>query len=302
MCLAPVEIATVSAEKVNLLSAYKIYWYLNSVGMRYLCPMKLIDTHTHLYLEEFEPDRAEMIGRAVDAGVGIMMLPNIDSSSLEPMLKLAGEFPGHCFPMIGLHPTSVKENYREELSLVEKMLQAKNFYGVGECGIDLYWDKTFAREQEYVFRHHIELAAGSGLPLVIHIRESFNEVIRILKDVNNPHLKGIFHCFSGSVEQAKQATGLGFSLGLGGVITFKNNKMQETLKHIGLEHLVLETDAPFLAPVPYRGKRNEPAYIPLIAEKVAEITGIGVEEIAEATSANAMRLFFPEGKAYKTEN
>ncbi len=297
MCQAPVEIEAGLAEKANCPDVYKVYWYLNSVGMRYLCRMKLIDTHTHLYLEEFEPDRAEIIGRAVAAGVDIMMLPNIDSSSLEPMLMLAEDFPGNCFPMIGLHPTSVKENYRDELALVEKMLQAKNFFGIGECGIDLYWDKTFAREQEYVFRHHIELAAGSGLPLVIHIRESFNEVIRILKEVNNPDLKGIFHCFSGSVEQAKQATGLGFSLGLGGVITFKNNKMQETLKHIDLKHLVLETDAPFLAPVPYRGKRNEPAYIPLIAEKVAEITGTAVEEIAEATSRNAMRLFFPEGKA-----
>ncbi|HPR26998.1 TatD family hydrolase [Lentimicrobium sp.] len=253
--------------------------------------MIFTDTHTHLYLEEFDQDRREVIEKATGAGVRYMLLPNIDSTSISTMLALADEFPANCFPMMGLHPTSVKENFREELAIVENQLQNRRFYGIGECGIDLYWDKTFAKEQEVVFRHHIELALSYNLPLIVHIRESFNEVIRILRDANKPDLRGIFHCFSGSPEQAKQAAGLGFSLGLGGVITFKNNKMQETLKHVGMEHLVLETDAPFLAPMPYRGKRNDPSYIPLIAEKVAEIKGISVEEVARATTENARKLF-----------
>lgn len=249
------------------------------------------DTHTHLYLEEFDADRRLVVENALTAGVRRLMLPNINSSSVLPMLALCEEFPDNCFPMIGLHPTSVKENYMDELAAIECWLIDRKFYGIGECGIDLYWDKTFAREQEFVFRHHIDLARAYNLPLIVHIRESFNEVIRILKDVNKPDLHGIFHCFSGSVEQANQAIGFGFSLGLGGVVTFKNNKMQETLKHIDLKHLVLETDAPFLAPTPYRGKRNEPAYIPLIAQKVAEIKGISLQEVSEATTANALKLF-----------
>lgn len=253
--------------------------------------MNFIDTHTHLYLDEFDADRRETVEAAIAAGVDKLMLPNIDSASVHPMLSLCEAFPDHCFPMIGLHPTSVKENYMDELAAMECWLLDRKFYGIGECGIDLYWDKTFYQEQEYVFRHHIDLALAYDLPLIVHIRESFNDVIRILKDVNKPDLRGIFHCFSGSVEQARQATGLGFSLGLGGVITFKNNKMQETLKQVDLKHLVLETDAPFLAPVPYRGKRNEPAYIPLIAEKVAGIKGISLQEVSEATTSNALKLF-----------
>jgi TatD DNase family protein len=253
--------------------------------------MIFADTHTHLYLEEFDTDRNQVVENALAAGVSHLMLPNIDSASVHPMLALCEAFPQNCFPMIGLHPTSVKENYMDELAAIECWLMDRKFYGIGECGIDLYWDKKFALEQEYVFRHQIDLSRAYNLPLIVHIRESFNEVIRILKDVNKPDLRGIFHCFSGSVEQAKQAIGFGFSLGLGGVVTFKNNKMQETLKHIDLKHLVLETDAPFLAPMPHRGKRNEPAYIPLIAEKIAEIKGISLQEVGEATTANAMKMF-----------
>ncbi|HLN52779.1 MAG TPA: TatD family hydrolase [Lentimicrobium sp.] len=253
--------------------------------------MQFIDTHTHLYLEEFVHDRKETVQSAIDKGVSRMLLPNIDSTSISSMLELADEYPGNCLPMIGLHPTSVKAGYLDELAVVEKWISERRFYAIGECGIDLYWDTTYSYEQEFVFRHHIDLALTYDLPLVVHIRESFNQVIEILKDVNKSDLRGIFHCFSGSVEQAKQAIKYGFSLGLGGVITFKNNKMQETLKHIGLEHLVLETDAPFLAPVPYRGKRNEPAYIPLIANMLAGIKGISIEEVAEATTANAERIF-----------
>ncbi len=253
--------------------------------------MKLVDTHTHLYLEEFAEDRNAVVSEALSAGVDKLLLPNIDSSSIGAMLALADEFPDNCLPMIGLHPTSVKEDYLTELSVVESWLQNRKFYGIGECGLDYYWDKTFAAEQEVVFRHHIDLARSYNLPLIVHIRDSFNDVIRILKDVNRHDLRGIFHCFSGSVEQAKQAIHYGFSLGLGGVITFKNNKMQQTLKEIDLRHLVLETDAPFLAPVPYRGKRNKPAYIPLIAQMVADIKEIPVETVAEATTLNAIRQF-----------
>jgi TatD DNase family protein len=253
--------------------------------------MIFIDTHTHIYLEAFDHDRHQIVETAIQSGVSYMMLPNIDRTSMQPMLSLVHDFPDNCFPMTGLHPSSVNENYRDEMAAVEKSLEDGKFYGIGECGIDLYWDKTFVREQEIVFRQQIELALSYNLPLVVHIGESFNEVIRILKEVNQPDLKGIFHCFSGSVEQAKQAIGLGFSLGLGGVITFKNNKMQETLKLIDIKHLVLETDAPFLAPTPHRGKRNQPAFIPLIAEKVAEIKGIGIEEVADATTKNALDLF-----------
>lgn len=253
--------------------------------------MQFVDTHTHLYLEEFSGDLKTVIDNAVSAGVTKMFLPNIDKGSIDNMLSLADEFPENCFPMIGLHPTSVKADYMKELAIVESQLQERKYYGIGECGIDLYWDKTYSFEQEFVFRHHIDLARNYDLPLIVHIRDSFNEVIEVLKDVDKKDIRGIFHCFSGSVEQAKQAIHYGFSLGLGGVITFKNNKMQETLKHIGLEHLVLETDAPFLAPVPYRGKRNEPAYIPLIAKMVAEIKGISPEQVAEATTNNAKKLF-----------
>lgn len=253
--------------------------------------MQLIDTHTHLYLEEFEPDRQQVVKNAIEAGVQTMLLPNIDSTSITSMLKLADEFPQNCLPMIGLHPTSVKADYMNELSIVEKWVNERKFWGIGECGIDLYWDKTYLVEQEFVFRHHIDLARTYDLPLIVHIRDSFNEVISVLKDVSKSDLRGIFHCFSGSVEQAREAIKYNFSLGLGGVITFKNNKMQETLKHIGLDHLVFETDAPFLAPVPHRGKRNEPAYIPLIARMVADIKGIDVEKVAEITTENAKKLF-----------
>lgn len=253
--------------------------------------MKLVDTHTHLYLEEFEEDRNAVVSEALYLGVEKMFLPNIDSSSIDAMLELSDAFPENCLPMMGLHPTSVKANYLDELSLVESWLQKRKFYGIGECGLDYYWDKTFAVEQEIAFRHQIDLARAYDLPLIVHIRDSFNEVISILKDVRKSDLRGIFHCFSGSVEQAEQAIRYGFSLGLGGVITFKNNKMQDTLKEIELQHIVLETDAPFLAPVPYRGKRNKPAYVPLIAQMVADIKDVSVETVAEATTQNAFKLF-----------
>lgn len=253
--------------------------------------MYFIDTHTHLYLEEFAHDRQQVVNSALAANVQKMMLPNIDSSSIDGMLALADMYPNNCLPMIGLHPTSVKDDYLNEIAIMEKWISERKFYAIGECGIDLYWDKEHAVQQEFVFRHHIELARKYNLPLVVHIRDSFNEVIQVLKDVKKSDIRGIFHCFSGSVEQAEQAIKYGFSLGLGGVITFKNNKMQETLKHVDMQHIVLETDAPFLAPVPYRGKRNEPSYIPNIAQMVANIKGITLDQVAEATTVNAEKLF-----------
>jgi len=253
--------------------------------------MQYIDTHTHVYLDEFANDRQEVISHAIAASVTRMMLPNIDSTSINSMLALADQYPDNCLPMIGLHPTSVNSNYMDELSAIEKWITERKFYGIGECGMDLYWDHTYAKEQELVFRHQIDLARTYDLPLIVHIRKASNEVIRILKDVNKSDLRGIFHCFSGSVEQAKEAIHYGFSLGLGGVITFKNNIMQETIKSIDLKHLVLETDAPFLAPVPHRGKRNEPLYIPLIAQMIADIKDVPIEEVAEATTNNAKRIF-----------
>lgn len=253
--------------------------------------MQYIDTHTHVYLDEFAVDRHEVISNAIAAGVSRMMLPNIDSNSINSMLDLADQYPHNCLPMIGLHPTSVNSNYMEELSVVEKWITERKFYGIGECGMDLYWDNAYAKEQELVFRHQIDLSLAYDLPLIVHIRKASNEVIRILKDVNKSSLRGIFHCFSGSLEQSIEAIHYGFSLGLGGVITFKNNKMHEVLKNIDLQHLVLETDAPFLAPVPYRGKRNEPSYIPYIAQMIADIKNIPVEIVAEATTNNAKRIF-----------
>ena len=253
--------------------------------------MNCIDTHTHLYLDEFDADRRETVEAAIAAGVNKLMLPNIDSASVHPMLALCEAFPDHCYPMIGLHPTSVKENYMDELAAMECWLLDRKFYGIGECGIDLYWDKTFFHEQEYVFRHHIDLALAYNLPLIVHIRDSFNEVIRILKDVNKPDLRGIFHCFSGSKEQAEQAISLGFKIGIGGVLTYKNSGLAQAIADIDMKHLVLETDSPYLTPAPHRGKRNESGYITLVAQKLAEIKNISVEEVAEITTANAIEVF-----------
>lgn len=257
----------------------------------YLCAMQFIDTHTHLYLEEFDPDRAASIKRAKSSGVEIFLLPNIDSLSIDPLLKLADEYPDNCFPMIGLHPTSVKENYKDELQIVEDNLGKRNFYAIGEIGIDLYWDKTFLEQQRIAFRHQLKLAKEVGLPVAIHMRNSFDQTFSIIREEANGNLRGVFHCFPGNLLQAKQVTDLGFFLGIGGVVTFKNSGLQQVVKEIPLEFIVLETDAPFLAPDPYRGKRNESSYIPLIAEKIALLKDIPLAEVARITTDNARRLF-----------
>jgi TatD DNase family protein len=251
-----------------------------------------IDTHTHLYLEEFNDDTAQVIEKAASLGVESMLLPNIDSTSWEPMLSLADHYPQHLFPMAGLHPTSVlPETVNNEIITVEKEVSTGEYIAVGEIGIDLYWDKTHLSLQEEVFRHQLRLAKKNNLPVAIHVRNSYNEVWRILKQEMAPGLKGVFHCFPGNESQARQVTETGFLLGIGGVVTYKNSIMQKVVSEIGLEYLVLETDAPFLTPVPFRGKRNEPAYIPLIAEKVAGLCETTVEEVGRITTQNAKTLF-----------
>jgi TatD DNase family protein len=255
--------------------------------------MIFADTHTHLYLEEFDHDREMAVRNAIDKGVNYFFLPNIDSGSISGMLALADTFPGFCFPMIGLHPTSVKGNYREELAIVEKELadQSKRYFAVGEVGIDLYWSKEFESFQLSAFSFQLDSAVKHDLPVVIHTRNSFDVAIDVIEKKNNPAIRGIFHCFGGSLKQAEKAIELGFKLGIGGIITYKNSGLQKVVEVVGLENLVLETDSPFLPPVPYRGQRNESAYIPIIAQKISEIKDISIDEVADITTKNALTLF-----------
>lgn len=253
--------------------------------------MKLIDTHAHLYSGKFESDRSEMIERAVTRGVEQFYLPNIDSTSIEGMLALEAAYPDRCFAMMGLHPCSVQENYEEELALVRHWLDKRSFCAIGEIGIDLYWDKSTLPIQEKAFRTQIDWALEFDLPIVIHSRESTDEILAILESVQEERLRGILHCFTGDLEQAERAIRLGFYLGIGGVLTFKNSGLDKTVAEIDLQHLVLETDAPYLAPVPKRGKRNESAYVYWVAEKLAEIKKITLEQVARITTANAERIF-----------
>jgi TatD DNase family protein len=249
------------------------------------------DSHTHLYLEAFEDDRDQMIQRAIDSGVTRMLLPNIDSSSIGPLFALTERFPDHCFPMMGLHPTSVKENYQEELKRIEEALGHKEFIAIGETGIDLYWDKTFLKEQEEVFSTQIAWAMELDLPLVIHARDSFKEIFGVLDRAGGPELRGVFHSFTGGPAELERALSYNFMIGINGIVTFKNSNLGEVVHKIPMDRLLLETDAPFLAPVPYRGKRNESSYLPETATKVAEIHNLSKEEIARITTANAELLF-----------
>jgi TatD DNase family protein len=255
--------------------------------------MIFVDTHTHLYSEEFDRDRDHVVQSAVDHGVRYMFLPAIDRKYFPRMMELCKNHPDFCFPMIGLHPTSVKADYREELDFVTGKLEnsGEKFYGIGEVGMDLYWDKTFAVQQSDALKVQADLAIRYRLPLVIHTRNSFPEVIGIMEEKRDPALTGVFHCFGGSVQQAKQAIELGFFLGIGGIITYKNSGLQEVVGEISLDHLLLETDSPWLTPVPFRGQRNESSNIPVIAEKIAEIRNISVEEVARITTENALRMF-----------
>ncbi len=253
--------------------------------------MTLIDTHAHLYLEQFDEDRDAVMQRAAAAGVERIYLPNIQSSTVEAMLAMEAAYPDRCFAMMGLHPCSVNENYQEELANLRQWLDKRPFCAIGEIGIDLYWDKTFLELQQKAFLTQIEWALEFDIPIVIHLRDSFDEVIEVLKTVQDSRLRGIFHCFGGSVQQAETAISLGFLLGIGGVLTYKKSGLDETLKHIGLEHLVLETDAPYLTPVPHRGKRNESAYTRLVAERLAEVKQENLEVIAAKTTQNALQVF-----------
>jgi len=250
-----------------------------------------IDTHTHLYLEEFNPDRTALIKKAISNGIERFYLPAIDAGSHEDILKLEAEFPENCIAMMGLHPCSVKENYESELALVRKYLDQRKFAAVGEIGIDLYWDKTFIKEQEIAFRKQIEWALEFNYPIVIHCRSAFNEIYSILSS-HSKLPKAIFHCFSGNTEEANKILALGnFKLGIGGVVTFKNSGLDKVVEEIGMEHLVLETDAPYLAPVPFRGKRNEPSYLLEVARKIAQIKDISTSEVEEISSQNAHFIF-----------
>ena len=232
-----------------------------------------------------------MISRAIQAGVETFLLPNIDKNSLPALLSLCDAWPTHCLPMIGLHPTSVKDDYLDELEMVDQQLKARKFFAIGEIGIDLYWDKTHLEQQQIAFRYQLKLAKAFHLPVAIHMRNSFEQVYAIIKEQADASLRGVFHCFSGEIRQAKKITELGFLLGIGGVVTFKNSGLQDVIRETGMEHLVLETDAPFLAPDPHRGRRNESSYIPLIAEKIASLKNIPLEEVAMITTANARHLF-----------
>lgn len=249
-----------------------------------------IDTHSHIYAEEFDDDREEAIGRAFEAGVERLVLPDIDRASRPRMMEAAARHPGRLFPTLGVHPTSVDGSWREEMAAFEKWLGRTEIVAIGECGIDLHWDTTYYKEQRAVFERQLRVAGEMDLPVIIHSRDSLPEIFDILKRQRRA-MKGVLHCFPGTAEDAARAADLGFLLGIGGVVTFKRSGMAETVRQAGASRLVLETDCPYLAPAPHRGKRNESGYIPLIAAKIAEILGEDIKKIAETTTNNAMKLF-----------
>jgi TatD DNase family protein len=250
----------------------------------------LIDTHAHIYAGEFAQDSADMIQRAQSEGVHHIFMPNIDVSSIDAMHALEDKY-DFCHAMMGLHPCYVKDDYLTQLDLIEKHLQTRSYYGVGEVGIDLYWDKTYAAEQQIAFERQISWAKDLSLPIIIHSRDSLDITIETISRLQDGHLSGIFHCFNGTVEQAKQIMDLGFLMGVGGVITYKNAGMDQVFPHCPVSSLVLETDAPYLSPVPYRGKRNEPAYIAHIAQRLADIMEMSMQDLVMTTSASAKQLF-----------
>lgn len=253
--------------------------------------MILVDTHAHLYTSQFDEDREAMIQRAFDNDIKRIYLPNIDSTSIESMLEVEAAYPENCFAMMGLHPCSVKGNYKKELAIVEEWLKKRPFCAIGEIGIDLYWDNTFFEQQKDAFRTQINWAKERDLPIIIHSREATDIIIDILQEEKDDHLQGIFHCFGGNVEQANAIIDLGFYLGIGGVLTFKRSGLDKTLASISLENIVLETDSPYLAPTPFRGKRNESSYIRQIAERLASIKETSIKEVADQTTANALKIF-----------
>jgi TatD DNase family protein len=253
--------------------------------------MQFIDTHCHLYLENFDADRDAMLQRAIERGITKMLLPNIDMQSITPLLNLCNQYPENCYPMLGLHPTSVGADFEVQLQAIEATLKNQKVVAIGEIGIDLYWDKTFLEQQTKAFRLQMEWAKDMALPIVIHTREAFPMIFDLVEEAQDGRLKGVFHCFSGSCEDAKRILDLGFYMGIGGVLTYKKSTLPEAISNVPLTSLLLETDAPFLPPVPFRGKRNESAYIFEIASKLAEVKQQSIKAIAEITTQNAISLF-----------
>jgi TatD DNase family protein len=253
--------------------------------------MILTDTHTHLYYETDDAKRTELMQRCKDHSIDRLFLPNVDTSSLPLVFSLAKSYPNACYPMLGLHPCSVKENWEEELTAIKAAIKDHKIFAVGEIGIDLYWDKTFLKEQVLAFRQQIDWAKELQLPIVIHCRDAFNEVFEVLQQERDEKLRGIFHCFTGTLEQANKVIGLGFYLGIGGVVTYKNAGLDKTVSQIGLKHLVLETDSPYLTPVPHRGKPNESSYLVYVAKKIAELHQTDLETVASVTTENSRMIF-----------
>src|SRR5665647_783017 len=252
----------------------------------------MIDTHSHIYSEDFDADRAEIVQRAKEAGVQHIILPNCDSATLAPMLALEAEYPSYCHASIGLHPTSVKEDYQNELALVKSELERRSFIAVGEIGIDLYWDKTFLSEQTKAFQQQLDWALEYKLPVIIHVRDSFSETMNALAPYKNKGLTGVFHSFTGTIEEAQEIIAFGgFKLGINGIVTFKNSGLASVVEQIALEHILLETDSPYLTPAPHRGKRNESAYVSLVCKKLAEVYNCSAEQIDSQTTQNALALF-----------
>ncbi len=252
----------------------------------------LIDTHTHLFVDAFDSDRNEVVKKAIESGVEKLLLPNIDVDTISAMNQLAAEFPKSCFPMMGLHPSSVKEDWEDQLAVIEREIFTKKYIAVGEIGMDLYWDKTFVQQQAEAFRRQVNWAKELKIPIAIHARDAFDEIFTILDELNDDNLTGVFHCFTGNVDQANHALSYGgFKLGIGGVLTYKKAGLDETLKSVPLDALILETDSPYLPPVPYRGKRNESSYIVHIAEKLTDVYNVPLKEIERVTTENAIELF-----------
>jgi TatD DNase family protein len=253
--------------------------------------MILTDTHTHLYYVVDKEDRAEQMERCFKNEITRLFLPNVNSQSVEMVMGLAKAYPQNCFPMLGLHPCDVKENFEEELSTIKYHIEKNKIYAIGEIGIDLYWDKAFLKQQQQAFITQINWAKNLNLPIVIHCRDAFNEVFEVLKSQKDDKLRGIFHCFTGDLNQANTAIDLGFYLGIGGVVTYKKTGLDKVVEEIDLQHIVLETDAPYLAPTPFRGKPNETSYLIYTAQKIADIKNISLEEVAKITTANSIKIF-----------
>jgi len=253
--------------------------------------MKLIDTHSHIYSSQFENDIYDVIARAKDNNIEKILLPNVDLESIPQMMNLVSEFPDICIPMMGIHPTSIKENYREDLAIAKKYLDENKFIAIGEIGIDLYWDKTFVEQQKEAFRIQIQWSIDYGLPVVIHARDAFDEIFEVLDEFDVDNFNGVFHSFTGNIEQAQKAMDLGFYIGINGIVTFKNSGLDKVVELIPVDRILLETDSPYLAPVPNRGKRNESAFLLSVAQKIADIYKISIYDLAEITTKNAQYLF-----------